>query len=89
MKKKNSKISLTLIIVILISFIILVYYITRQVNTYQPTSYDQSTPTITQSLNKTHTSKDMEFSMTLPDNSFKVNENLGSVTINTPTGNIY
>ena len=47
MKKKNSKISLTLIIIILISFIILVYYITRQVNNYQPVSYDQPTPATT------------------------------------------
>ena len=68
MKKKNSKISLTLIIIILISFIILVYYITRQVNNYQPVSYDQPTPAKTQASNQIYKSKNLKFTINVPSN---------------------
>lgn len=73
-----------LIILIVITAVILGFAFYNQSKTANPPSSSQ--PTTVQT--KTFQSKDLKFSIELP-NGFQSEENLGSVTISTPEGTLY
>ena len=86
-KEKENKNLAYLLTIIAVSFIIAVYFIFRQSNLSQPISYNQPTPTNTQSSSQIFSSKKLKFRLQVTDN-WQVKEDLTFVNLISEKGKI-